>query len=173
MILSLTGFMGCGKSSVARELSALMDCPLVDLDAYIEEREGRTIPEIFKEGGEALFREKELSALREVVESDMDRDIVLSLGGGALTLQESRDIVHEMTFCIYLKAQVDTLVGNLLRGGTSSRPMLSEEKSLREQVEGLLSRRKDIYEGCARMIIATDGKSFREVAEEISRELGE
>ena len=172
MILSLTGFMGCGKSSVARELSALMGCPLVDLDAYIEEREGKTIPEIFKEGGESLFREKELSALREVVGTNLGKDIILSLGGGALTLQESRDIVQEKTLCFYLKAEVDTLVGNLLLGGTSSRPMLCEEKSLREQVESLLSRRKDIYEGCARTIISTDGKSFREVAEEISRKLG-
>ena len=68
MIISLIGFMGCGKSSVGRRLSQLLCCPFIDLDAAIEEREGRTISEIFAAEGEAGFREIELESLLTVVE---------------------------------------------------------------------------------------------------------
>ncbi len=72
MIISLTGMMGCGKSSVGRELAAQLGCPFIDLDSYIEKSEGRAIPEIFREKGEAHFRTLELSALREVLSAWSD-----------------------------------------------------------------------------------------------------
>ena len=66
MIISLTGFMGCGKSSVGRRLSELLCCPFMDLDDIIEERAGRRIPEIFASEGEAEFRRIEAEALEAV-----------------------------------------------------------------------------------------------------------
>ena len=63
MIVALTGFMGCGKSSVGRELSTLLGIPVVDLDQYIVERAGKSIPDIFAESGEAGFRDLESAAL--------------------------------------------------------------------------------------------------------------
>ena len=59
--------MGCGKSSVGRKLSQLLCCPFMDLDQVIEEREGRSIPEIFASEGEEAFRAMELDALRNIV----------------------------------------------------------------------------------------------------------
>ena len=67
MTISLTGFMGCGKSSVGRRLSELLCCSFIDLDDVIEEREGRSIPEIFATEGEATFRQMELKALEHVI----------------------------------------------------------------------------------------------------------
>ena len=67
MIISLTGFMGCGKSSVGRRLSELLCCPFMDLDQVIEERAGRTIPEIFSQDGEPTFRSLESGILKEIV----------------------------------------------------------------------------------------------------------
>ena len=67
MIIALTGFMGCGKSSVGRELSTLLGIPVVDLDKYIEQRAGKRIPDIFAESGESGFRELETAALHEVL----------------------------------------------------------------------------------------------------------
>ena len=69
MIICLTGFMGCGKSSVGRQLSKLLCCPFMDLDEVIVERAGRSIPEIFAEDGEKAFRQMELEALRGIVGS--------------------------------------------------------------------------------------------------------
>ena len=67
MIITLTGFMGCGKSSVGRYLSELLCCPFMDLDAVIEQQTGRNIPEIFATDGEAAFRQMEM----EVLESSL------------------------------------------------------------------------------------------------------
>ena len=74
MIISLTGFMGCGKSSVGRKLSELLCCPFMDLDDIIEERAGRTIPEIFAIEGEAEFRRIEAEALEACIEKKAARD---------------------------------------------------------------------------------------------------
>ena len=68
MMISLTGFMGCGKSSVGRELSRLLCCPFMDLDSVIEERAGRRIPEIFSSDGEEAFRRMERDAVIEILE---------------------------------------------------------------------------------------------------------
>jgi shikimate kinase len=67
MIVALTGFMGCGKSSVGRELSLLLSAPCIDLDKYIERKAGRRIPDIFAESGETAFRDLESEALYEVI----------------------------------------------------------------------------------------------------------
>ena len=118
--------MGSGKSSVGRELSALLSCPLVDLDSYIEEKEGRTIPEIFASDGEAAFRAMELSALQALF-SPCGPGLpymILSLGGGTLTTAQCADLIRSHTYCIYLRADIDTLVRNL-RNDTAGRPMLS------------------------------------------------
>lgn len=74
MIISLTGFMGCGKSSVGRKLSELLCCPFMDLDDIIEERAGRRIPEIFASEGEAGFRRMEAEALEACIEMNVARN---------------------------------------------------------------------------------------------------
>ena len=67
MIVTLMGFMGCGKSSVGRELARLLCCPFMDLDEVIEEAEGRSIPEIFATDGEAAFRRMEAETLQNLI----------------------------------------------------------------------------------------------------------
>ena len=74
MIISLTGFMGCGKSSVGRRLSELLCCPFMDLDDIIEERAGRRIPEIFAREGEAGFRRMEAEVLAHCIEMNAARN---------------------------------------------------------------------------------------------------
>mgnify|MGYP002516024288 FL=1 len=121
MIITLTGMMGCGKSSVGRELSGLLSLPFVDLDEYIESREGRSIRDIFEGEGEAAFRKMELEALKEILAQD---NIILSLGGGTITTPECADLVSARTFCIYLKASPATLLAHLEHESTN-RPMLN------------------------------------------------
>ena len=139
--------MGCGKSSVGRELSRLLCCPFMDLDSVIEERAGRSIPEIFATDGEAAFRRLEAEALDNIVAQPVDSvhqadaplphlrqyDLshagyceagVLALGGGTVMTPECAEIVREQTLCIYLKASVETLVKHLSAGEAEGRPML-------------------------------------------------
>ncbi len=129
--ISLIGFMGCGKSSVGKELASLLpDCRLIDLDTYIEEKQGKNIPEIFNEYGEAAFRRMEREALEEIF-SDPDRPrAILSLGGGTVTSEQCRQLVRQHTDCFYLRATTDTLLSNL-EGHSEGRPMLSSVQPAR------------------------------------------
>ena len=173
-IISLCGFMGCGKSCVGRKLSALLSCPLTDLDTRIEEMSGMPIPEIFATKGEKAFRQAEETALREVLaENCGEGRTVLSLGGGTVTTPECARMVREQTFCIYLKADTGTLVGNL-REDYSSRPMLNQggngpadTDGLRSRIVELMEAREPVYESVASAIVTIDGKNFADVAQEI------
>ena len=165
MIISLTGFMGCGKSSVGRELSRLLCCPFMDLDSVIEEREGRKIPEIFATEGEAAFRRMEAEALRKCIYGQASDKLVVALGGGTVMTEECAKIVHEKTVCIYLRASVETLMDHLA-GEVDNRPMLAG--NLRTRIEELMSIRSATYEKTAHIMIDTDGKTIEEIAREIS-----
>ena len=165
MIISLTGFMGCGKSSVGRELSRLLCCPFMDLDSVIEEREGRRIPEIFATEGEAAFRRMEAEALRKCIYGQASDKLVVALGGGTVMTEECAKIVHEKTVCIYLRASVETLMVHLA-GEVNNRPMLAG--NLRTRIEELMSIRSATYEKTAHIMIDTDGKTIEEIAREIS-----
>jgi shikimate kinase len=172
MMISLTGFMGCGKSSVGRELSRLLCCPFMDLDSVIEERAGRRIPEIFSSDGEEAFRRMERDAVIEILEIQKPHEeikeyfnsTVLALGGGTVMTPECAEIVHEKTLCIYLRASVDTLLRNLA-DEAAGRPMLQGD--LQARIEELMALRSATYENTAHIIIDTDGKSAAEIASEI------
>jgi len=185
MIISLTGFMGCGKSSVGRRLSQLLCCPFIDLDSVIEERTGRSIPEIFASDGEAAFRKMELDTLRNILE-EVGRQTVLSLGGGTVMTPECAGLVREKTTCIYLRASVDTLADRL-SAEAEGRPLLTshikenpvachvgrpqeDETSssrIRSRIETLMSMRSSTYEGVATHIIDTGSHSIDTLARSI------
>ena len=192
MIVSLTGFMGCGKSSVGRKLSELLCCRFVDLDAEIEARCGCTVAEIFEASGEAEFRRLEKETLKDILETEGRRleipnspGIVIALGGGAVMTPECEKMVHEQTVCVYLRTSVDELVGRL-SGETSGRPLLNtnatechfnqaervEKSVMQERIASLLSQRSATYEKTAHIIIDTDCKTIDKIAEEIFYKTG-
>ena len=160
MIIALTGFMGCGKSSTGHALAARLGARFVDLDGRIAERDGRTIPEIFAEGGEAAFRAVELETLRAVLdEADAEGvDTVLALGGGTLTVPEARELVLSRTRCIWLRASLETLRARLGESD-GSRPLWAD-------AEALYARRAPLY-AQAPLAVDTDGLSPAEVEEAV------
>ncbi len=176
--ISLIGFMGCGKSSVGKELASLLpDCRLIDLDTYIEEKQGKNIPEIFNEYGEAAFRRMEREALEEIFR-DQDRPrTILSLGGGTVTSERCRQLIQQHTDCFYLRAATGTLLDNL-EGHSEGRPMLnptqpveapstevsSEREALRHRIESLMQTRSPQYIATAHHIIDIDGQTFAQIA---------
>ena len=83
MKISLIGFMGCGKTTVGRLLSKRLGIPFFDLDELVVEREGMSIPEIFKKKGERVFRKLESQVLKELLLKNIS--FVLSTGGGTPT----------------------------------------------------------------------------------------
>ena len=126
MIISLIGFMAAGKTTMARELSAKVGAPMIDTDAYIEEREGKTISEIFATVGEPGFRKIEEECLEDILEEhisehpetleDMHRcTLVLSLGGGIVTTPGCRDLISRFTYCVRLYREREPLYEALAR----------------------------------------------------------
>jgi shikimate kinase len=170
MIISLTGFMGCGKSSVGRRLSELLCCRFIDLDQAIEEKAGKRIPEIFSSEGEAAFRALERETLAEILDSDSNEStLVLALGGGAIMQAESERMITERSRCIYLKASVDTLMSHLANEA-SGRPLLAGNKdlsALRARICELMELRAATYERCASTVIITDDKTIGAISQEI------
>jgi len=102
----LTGFMGVGKSSVARHLANMLRCKRIDLDAFIEGNEHRKIAEIIETEGEAKYRQIETKNLKEVLKAS---DIkILSLGGGTWTVQQNRKLLKENGLTsVWLEASFD------------------------------------------------------------------
>lgn len=104
--IALTGFMGVGKSSVARHLANMLRCQRIDLDAFIEKNEHRKIAEIIDTDGESKYRQIETRNLRELLSSSDVK--ILSLGGGAWTVQQNRTLLKEHGFTsVWLEASFD------------------------------------------------------------------
>ena len=168
MIISIIGFMGAGKSTIAQRLSGLLSSPFIDLDLYIETKEGISIQEIFANSGETAFRKMEERYLKELLNINTQKVLLLSLGGGALTSDFNRQLIKDNTICIYLKASADTLVKRLSKS-RKIRPLISgtEPSDLKDQIESLLNKRQKQYEDTASITIDIDGLSTNGIIERI------
>lgn len=160
MMITLTGFMGSGKTTVGKVLADCLGCPFMDLDDLVVKKAGKSIPDIFAQDGEPAFRQLEAQVLRKTVDKYAESTAVLALGGGAVLAPASAALLHEKTVCIYLRATLDTLLARL-EGETAGRPLA--DASLADR----LASREPIYEETAHVIIDTDGLSPDEVADEI------
>ena len=160
MMITLTGFMGSGKTTVGKVLADFLGCPFMDLDDLVVKKAGKSIPDIFAQDGEPAFRELEAQVLRKTVAKYAESTAVLALGGGAVLAPASAALLREKTVCIYLRATLETLLARLA-GETAGRPLA--DASLADR----LASREPIYEKTAHVIIDTDGLSPDEVADEI------
>ena len=194
MIITLTGFMGCGKSSVGRYLSELLCCPFIDLDNVIEETQGRSIPEIFTTDGEAAFRQMELETLTQIIESRQHRGSLPSQATGLSLCGQMGSTVSVLSAAG--TANCDNII-IALGGGAVMTPECADlvrekthciylrasvdtllshlEKeaacrpmlqgaSLRTRIEELMALRNSTYESTAHLVIDTDGRTVEEIA---------
>ena len=148
--------MGCGKTSVARELEKL-GYKCVDTDALIVERYGK-INDIFAAHGEAYFRDIEAQITAEVAENYTNA--VISLGGGCVLRAENVKNLKASGRIFYLRATAETIIKRLQ--GDTSRPLL--KGGLEEKVNSILSARAHIYESVADFIVDTDDKNCEQIA---------
>lgn len=117
-----TGFMGVGKSTVARHLGFMLKTKRIDLDRFIEENEGRTITDIIKQQGEAFFRDLESEALKAALSADDAK--IISLGGGTWTFEHNRKMIRDKKcLTIWLNAPFGHCWRNIQRS-KNKRPLL-------------------------------------------------
>jgi len=121
----LVGFMGVGKTTVGECLAEELRFRFIDLDREIEKESGRTIPEIFSDGGETEFRRLEARALRIAATT---RDAVIAAGGGTLTLSENRDLMRRTGVTVWLDAPLEVMLERC-RGG-EHRPLLADPQTM-------------------------------------------
>jgi len=160
MLIALTGFMGSGKTSVGRLVADALGCPFLDLDDIIVKKAGRSIPEIFRADGEKVFRRLEKDALEKTVAKYAENTAVLALGGGTVTVPGAVKLLQEKTLCIYLEADIDTLIARL-QGQTEGRPLADENMAAR------LAQREPLYREAAHVTIETAGLTPEEITDEI------
>lgn len=150
------GFMGAGKSSVARKLAMKCGIASVDMDKYIERKAGMSISEIFEREGEDGFRDLETQTLRDLSEGDYP--MLISCGGGVVVRKENIDILKQNGYVIHLEVDVDEAAQRI--SDKSSRPLFSDLDSARRR----LHERRPMYEAAADVGISTSGKSVNQIA---------
>lgn len=165
MVIALIGYMGAGKSTIGGELSFILGVPLIDLDDFIEKKEGKKISEIFQKKGEIYFRKKEKEYLNLFFKEY--KDAVLSTGGGTPVFYDNLENINRNSFSVYLRATPSTL-SNRLISQKENRPLIAhlKEEELPEFIAKHLFERNVFYEK-ADCVVPTDGKKIDEVVDEI------
>ena len=156
MIISLIGFMAAGKTTMARELSAKVGAPMIDTDAYIEEREGKTISRIFAAVGEPGFRKIEEECLEDILEEHISEhpETLEDMHRCTLVTPGCRDLISRFTYCVYVKTDIDTIF-NRLSKDTGGRTLLENrgDTPLRDVIDRLYREREPLYEALARTTV--------------------
>ena len=161
----LIGPMGSGKSAVGKYLARLLGLHFHDSDTEIERRTGVDIAFIFDKEGEAGFRQRERETLEALTAMP---GTVLATGGGAILLAENRRVLTERGCVVYLETSVAQQAERVKQG--RSRPLLSNVDTA-SKLEQLMRERAALYQQIADIIVSTDGRRVRAVAEEILRKL--
>jgi len=144
MNIFLIGFMGSGKSSFGKKLARKLSKDFIDLDEWIESKEGKSISQIFSDHGEAHFRKTESALLSTI---DSEKNAVVALGGGAPCNKINWSHIRKNGILIYLKESESILFGRL-KQNKSTRPLVSSlnDAELRVFIQEKLKERSEYYE---------------------------
>ena len=153
----LLGFMGAGKSTIARGL----DPDFVDMDALLEERLGMPIARFFEEKGEVAFRQVEEEVLADLLKTNQ----VVSTGGGVVISQKNRALLKQNPDNIYLKADFETLYQRISDDKDNQRPLFLNNS--KEDLAAIFDERQAWYEEVASQIVDVSSLSPEEIIEEL------
>jgi len=142
-LVFLIGMPGAGKSYWGQQVAEKYLIGFVDLDDYIEQREQASIPDLFKQQGEAGFREAEHEALKEIINRDAEYTII-ACGGGTPCYNDNLYLMKQRGIVIYLQASVAQLLKNI-QTEIIKRPLLNKQDDTESYLSHLLAVREPIY----------------------------
>ena len=161
----LVGFMGVGKSTIAKELKKILDMNLVEMDARIVHEQGMSINEIFEKYGENHFRDIESKLVLDIGD---EGNTIVSCGGGVVLRPENVEHMRQSGKVVYLTATPESIFERVKNG--NERPILNGNMNV-EYIKGLMEKRKPFYEAAADIMIETDNKSIEKICQEIQSKL--
>lgn len=163
MLIFLVGYMASGKTTLGLELAKSLSVPFIDIDEYIEKKEGKTISQIFEDKGETYFRRLEHDCLKEII---LLSNAVVSTGGGLPCFNDNMKLINDAGISIYLEASVKELVDRLLLMG-ESRPLVrgKSREELYDYINKHLGERIKWYEMASDRCNVNDFNVFRLVKE--------
>ena len=162
--IALTGFMAAGKTVVGRRLARVLGWSFVDLDAVIEAGEGLAVREIFASRGEPYFREREKTALGQVLDGS---EQVIALGGGAVVDPDNLTLLKQRSLLVWLRVSPGTVLSRV--GGGDDRPLLQGPDRLK-RIQELSAQREGIY-AQAGVTVDTDELTEDQVVQRIRQQL--
>ena len=154
----LLGFMGAGKSTIARNLAS----DFVDMDTLLEARLGMSLASFFEEKGEVAFRQVEEEVLADLLKTDK----VISTGGGIVISPRNRDLLKQNPENIYLKADFETLYQRISADKDNQRPLFLNNS--KEDLATIFNERQIWYEEVASQIVDVSRLSPEEIIEELT-----
>jgi shikimate kinase len=160
--ITLIGFMGTGKTVVAKVLAQKLDKEYIELDAIIANRAGKSIDEIFRQDGEIRFRELEIEATKEIAHK---KNAIIACGGGIVLNTINIDRLRTESVIICLTAS-PTVVLKRTSSEKDTRPLLKVSDRL-QQIKTLLKNRQPFYRRAADITINTSGLTIASVADKI------
>ena len=163
--IMLIGFMGSGKSTIAKYLSHILEMQDLETDEFIVKREDMTINEIFQRKGEEYFRRCENNALREL---ETRQGIIISCGGGMPMKDENVELMKKNRKIVLLTASPETIYERVKY--SNERPLLNGNMNV-EYIKDLMEKRKDRYESIADIVVDTNNKPIHVIAEEVVSKL--
>ena len=166
--IALIGFMGTGKTAVGKALAKRLDKEFVELDSLIEQKAGKTIPEIFNQDGEVTFRELEIEVTREVAER---KNTVIACGGGVVLNEINIERLRKECIIVYLTASPRVILKRTL-SNENERPLL-EVSNKAQRIQELLRFRKPFYERAADIKIDTSKLDISSAVEQIIKKVKE
>jgi shikimate kinase len=166
--VALIGFMGTGKTAVGKSLAQKLNLEPVEMDDLIEQKAGKSIPDIFAQDGEIAFRELEIAVTKEIAAG---QNQVIACGGGVVLNQINIDRLRQQSRIIYLTASPEAILERTA-AEAGQRPLLEVEKPART-IREMLTFREPFYKRAADIEIDTSRLGVDAVAEEIVRKLKE